>query len=332
MPIAPEIIGSIVGAGSGLLNTGLNALNMGAQTKAAKELMDYQWKNFQSPKAQVAAMGAAGLNAGALFGDGKGNFASPSVAMPSSVPVQIDGVASMANYLTAVSNAKKAGVETSNLEVERQAKQFELELSKFFAAPAKVAEITLAWKNVMLANDEHSIKEWQKVKEEMLAGLTGVQKQAAQKQFENMDTVIDQQNRQREEDINLTKEKQKTEGTQQIANRASANASNASAELSRQQAKTEDDLREVRKFAIDLGNHLQGLEYGFNLDTYQARLNKFASEVGIAKWTSYLSEIEAKDRAAYNAVQRVIMGKGTKEDGKTLWKFINDGRQLIPFD
>lgn len=300
MPLAPEIIGSIVGAGSGLLNTGLNALNMGAQTKAAKELMDYQWKNFQSPKAQVAAMGAAGLNAGALFGDGKGAFASPSVAMPSSVPAQVDGVASMANYLTAVAAAKKAGVETSNLEVERQAKQFELELSKFFAAPAKVAEITLAWKNVMLANDEHNIKEWQKVKEEMLAGLSGVQKQAAEKEFANMDTVIEQQNRQREEDIKLTKERQKTEGTQQIANSASAEASRASAENQRSQAAVNKENRRI-----------------------QAALADFEETAKPYKITSYLKELKAKNaisQADYNEailkldrLQDVIETRNTSE-------------------
>lgn len=245
----PFLLGSLALGGT-LVNQGLNRSNMDYQAQVSKELMDYQWNHFNSPKAQVAAMTAAGLNPAAMFDGGKGSFASPSVSMPSSMPVSFDPagtLSSLSQYILAKAQAKKAGVEISNLDVERQTKEFELELSKFFSAPAKVAEITLAWKNVMLANDEHNIKEWQKVKEEALAGLTGIQKEAAEKELANMDTVIEQQNKQRSEDIKLTQEKQKTEGTQQSANRAAARASNSQADVNEEEKRLRRALADIEE-------------------------------------------------------------------------------------
>lgn len=247
MALAPEIIGSIVGSGTSLLNTGLNALNMGNQISASKELMDYQWKNFTSPQAQVKAMGAAGLNAGALLGAGKGSFASPSVAMPTSSPVQIDGVADMANYLTAVAQAKKAGVDTKNVEVDTQQKKFELELSKVWSNPEKIVNLTSAWKNVMLQNDEHNLNEWKIASEKALSGLKGIERDTAQKILDNMDTQIQQENKQRSEDIKLTQERQKTEKTAQNANTASANASNTQADVNRQVRRLQSALADIEE-------------------------------------------------------------------------------------
>ena len=88
----------LIGAGMAAGNTALNAIGIGQQTGASKDLMRYQWDNFMSPAAQVREMAKAGLNPAAMFGDGKGAFASPSAAMPSSIPVQMGGVDTLANY------------------------------------------------------------------------------------------------------------------------------------------------------------------------------------------------------------------------------------------
>lgn len=256
---APKNIAPVIGAAlamggsnliSGAVNNIVNRSNMRYQADIAKDLAQYQWDNFQSYPAQVKSMLQAGLNPAAMYSQGGASGSSPSINMPTAVPSQIGlgtSLADIANYTLSLAQAKKAGVETKNVEVETQGKQFELELSKWFSAPAKVAEITLAWKNVMLKDDEHNIKEWQKVKEKTLAGLTGIQKQAAEKELANMDTVIDQQNRQREEDINLTKEKQKTEGTQQSANRAAASASREQANYNRESARLQRALADIEE-------------------------------------------------------------------------------------
>ena len=113
----------LIGAGMAAGNTALNAIGIGQQTGASKDLMRYQWDNFMSPAAQVREMAKAGLNPAAMFGDGKGAFASPSVAMPSSIPVQMGGVDTLANYVVAKSQAKKNDVDTHLLDIEAQNKQ-----------------------------------------------------------------------------------------------------------------------------------------------------------------------------------------------------------------
>ena len=230
----------LIGAGMAAGNTALNAIGIGKQTEASKDLMRYQWDNFMSPAAQVREMAKAGLNPAAMFGEGKGSFASPSVAMPSSIPVQMGGVDTLANYLVAKSQAKKNDVDTHLLDIEAQNKQFELDLNRAFASKERVANLLSAYKALQLQDDEHSRNEWQIAKEKALSELTGIQKDTAQKVLDNMDTQIMQENKQREESINLTKEKQKTEKTAQSSNLASARYSNALAD-------TEDGLRELKK-------------------------------------------------------------------------------------
>ena len=52
-----------------------------------------------------------------------------------------------------------------------------------------------------------------------------------------MDTVIQQENKQREENIKLTQENRKLKGTQQTANRAAARASNTQANVNEQETR-----------------------------------------------------------------------------------------------
>ena len=301
----------LIGAGMAAGNTALNAIGIGQQTGASKDLMRYQWDNFMSPAAQVREMAKAGLNPAAMFGDGKGAFASPSVAMPSSIPVQMGGVDTLANYLVAKSQAKKNDVDTHLLDIEAQNKQFELDLNRAFASKERVANLLSAYKALQLQDDEHSRNEWQIAKEKALSELTGIQKDTAQKVLDNMDTQIMQENKQREESINLTKEKQKTEKTAQSSNLASARYSNALAD-------TEDGLRELKKASQIILNGIEAVKYEEDSKTLQSKIDKLAAEVGIAKWTAILQEVEARDKNAYNAIQRLIMGKSVKGDASTI--------------
>lgn len=237
----------LIGAGMAAGNTALNAIGIGQQTGASEDLMRYQWNNFMSPAAQVREMAKAGLNPAAMFGDGKGAFASPSVAMPSSIPVQMGGVDTLANYLLAKSQAKKNDVDTHLLDVEAQNKQFELDLNRAFASKERVANLLSAFKGLQLQDDEHHRNEWQIAKEKALSELTGIQRDTAQKVLDNMDTQIQQENRQREESINLTKEQQKTQKTQQTANVASANASNAQAANLAEQTKFQKIVNDIKE-------------------------------------------------------------------------------------
>lgn len=99
------VIGGLPSAGVNML---LNTIGMKQQKDAAKDMMDYQWKNFQSPQAQVNALAAAGINPAVALGQGgTGAFASPSPSMPSSVPVAVDGVANMLSSLTQLKKVDK---------------------------------------------------------------------------------------------------------------------------------------------------------------------------------------------------------------------------------
>lgn len=110
-----EQIGSSIASGlgssiGGLITSPINYLfgnlSQDRQVSKSKELMDYQWNHFQSPKAQVESMASAGLNPAGVFG-GHGSFASPQAAMPTSTPVQIDGVSDMLSSLTQLKKVDK---------------------------------------------------------------------------------------------------------------------------------------------------------------------------------------------------------------------------------
>lgn len=317
-------IGSLPGT---LVNLGLGNYLQDRQLSKSKELLDYQWKNYQSPEAQVRSMAAAGLNPAATLG-GHGSFSAPAASLPTSAPVQVDGVSDVLSSLTQLKKVDKDNelvdqeiyktlAEKGLIDEQRHGQVVANTILEAYGDKEAAARIAnLGGQTALYASQQdlnkanESLVNLKKETEKVYKDLLHENKLKAALEVKNYQRYIE---------------------SVISSNQASVKASEASAELSREQAKTEDDLREVRKFAIDLGNHLQGLEYGFNIDTYQQRLEKFANEVGITKWTNFLNEIEAKDRASYNAVQRIIMGKGTKEDGKTLWNFINDGRQLIPF-
>ena len=134
-----------------------------------------------------------------------------------------------------------------NIEVDTQAKKFDLELAKIYKSPEQFAALTLAWKNVMLSDDEHNIKVWQKAKEKALSEVEEKNRDILDKTLSNMDIQIKQENRQREENIKLTQEKQKTEKTSQSANVASANASNAAASVSRENRRLQAALADIEE-------------------------------------------------------------------------------------
>ena len=234
---------------SGAINTGLGILGQSMVNKQARDNYQWQYDNFLSPKAQVKSMTAAGLNPAAVFGNNAPVLNSGGLSIPAN-PLGGIGTTSLSdisNYIMAKSQAKKNGAEVKNLDIDAEAKQFELDLNKLFSSPERVANLTAAWKNVRLQDDEHNIKEWTAAKEKALSELQGVQRDTAQKVLDNMDIQIKQENKQREEDIKLTQEKQRTEKTSQSANVASANASNAAASVSRENRRLQAALADIEE-------------------------------------------------------------------------------------
>ena len=232
------------------VNAGLSLVGNKVAQQTSRENLDYMMSRYYSPQAQVNNLAAAGINPAVAFGNQSPVFSSGGQMQMPSNPLSGIGTTSLsdlANYINAKTNAKKAGVEMRNIDIDTQAKQFDLELAKIYKSPEQFAALTLAWKNVMLADDEHNIKEWTKAKEKALSQLSGHQRDTAKKVLDNMDIQIKQENRQREEGIKLTQEQQRTQRTQQTANQAAANASNASAELSRSQKSYQDIVNDIKE-------------------------------------------------------------------------------------
>ena len=114
-------IGALGSLGSSILNGAFNYLSMDKQQEMAKDLMNYQWEHFQSPKAQAQAMAAAGINPAVAFGQGGSGFtATPSPTMPSSSPPSFGGMTDIAGFVKAMAEAKKAGLESVGQDLENQ--------------------------------------------------------------------------------------------------------------------------------------------------------------------------------------------------------------------
>lgn len=231
------------------VNAGFSLVGNAIANKNARDNLDYQMERYYSPQAQVRNLAAAGINPAVAFGNqspvfsGGGTMQMPSNALAG---IGTTSLTDLANYMNAETNAKKAGAEVKNLNIEAQAKQFDLDLAKVFKAPEQFAGLTLAWKNVMLADDEHNIKEWQKAKEKALSEVEEKNRDILDKTLNNMDIQLKQENQQRAENIKLTREQQKTERTSQSANVASAAASNAAAALSGSQKKYQDIVNDIK--------------------------------------------------------------------------------------
>lgn len=237
--------------GNNVVNGAFGLLGNEIAQNNARENFKYQWDNYLSPKAQVKNLAAAGLNPAAAMGNQAPVLSSAGLDLPQN-PLGGIGTSSLADisaYLLAKANAKKAGADTRKADAEADSISFENELNRLFKQPERVANLMAAYKSLQLQDDEHSRNEWITAKEKALSQLSGIQKDTAQKVFDNMDTQIRQENKQREEDIKLTQEKQKTEKTSQSANVASANASNSQATVNRELARYQRVMADVEESA-----------------------------------------------------------------------------------
>lgn len=138
LAIAPLALGALAAAGGAAMNSIANDQNKSnAQYSLAmqKDLLDYQWKNFNSPKAQVDSLVDAGLNPSVAFGQGGMRGIAPSGQAPqlSQSDIGLSGQ-DMANTILALSQAKKAGSDAAGVDLDRKIK--EATLDDLIKAPA----------------------------------------------------------------------------------------------------------------------------------------------------------------------------------------------------
>ena len=90
LAIAPLALGLLGAAGGQVIGSVANSIIGNQQAKSnaqysmnmQKDLLDYQWEKFGSPKAQLDSFAQAGINPIVALGQGSVRGASPSVSSP----------------------------------------------------------------------------------------------------------------------------------------------------------------------------------------------------------------------------------------------------------
>lgn len=111
LAIAPIALGALaLGAGAAMNSVAndQNKANAEYSLDLQKKLLDYEWRNFNSPKAQAQSLAEIGINPSVAFGQGGMRGASPSGAAPqlAQSPISMSGE-DMANTILALSQAKR---------------------------------------------------------------------------------------------------------------------------------------------------------------------------------------------------------------------------------
>lgn len=124
LAIAPEVLGIAAAAGGSLIGNILNRDNARKQVKLQKDLMDYQWNKFSSPKAQLDSYAQAGLNPSVVYGQGGLSTAQPNVSAPalSQFDVGLSGQ-DLTGSILALAQAKKAGSDAAGVNLDNLVKQ-----------------------------------------------------------------------------------------------------------------------------------------------------------------------------------------------------------------
>lgn len=211
--ITPAIASGVMGIGQSIIGNAMNRSNMDKQVRQSKELMNYQWDNFMSPRAQAKSYADAGLNPAVIFGQGgQGAVSAPSASMPSSSHVPVDltgGMDSIANYLLSVSQAKKAGMDTKlseqdikNKQVQQQRDEFQFELEKEFGKHDWIAKIANEYMKLILSSDQSDLNEQEKALNELRLVVADIEKgmksdeaKILRQRLDNNPTVIALENR-----------------------------------------------------------------------------------------------------------------------------------------
>lgn len=227
--LALEAAGPVINSVGSLIGMNTSASK---QMDLQKDLMQYQWNNFQSPTAQVKELAKAGINPAVAFGNGApsmGSFNQAPALSPPSFGIGTTSLTELAYYMKSLADAKKAGVDTKvgeeevkNKQIERQVMEFNLDIQKAFGKEFKSVELAQAYRNLLLLSDTHDLNELDKAirtykqeAEKAISTQEGYKAEMLRQRMENNPVVIRLENE-------LLEEKSKTERSQQSVNYASA--------------------------------------------------------------------------------------------------------------
>lgn len=140
--IAPLLLGTLAAAGGAAMNSianDQNKRNAQYSMNLQKDLLDYQWEKFDSPKAQLDSYAKAGINPAVALGQGSMRGASPSASAPEVAQVG-QSATDTANTILALSQAKKAGSEAAGEDLNNRVK--EATLDELIKTPALANKYT----------------------------------------------------------------------------------------------------------------------------------------------------------------------------------------------
>lgn len=103
------LLGTLAAAGGAAMNSianSQNKRNAEYSLDLQKDLLDYQWRKFDSPKAQLDSYAAAGINPSVALGQGAMRGASPNANAPEVAQIS-QSATDTANTILALSEAKR---------------------------------------------------------------------------------------------------------------------------------------------------------------------------------------------------------------------------------
>lgn len=181
LAIAPLLLGTLAAAGGAAMNSIANSQNKSnAQysMNLQKDLLNYQWEKFDSPKAQLDSYAAAGINPSVALGQGAMRGASPSANAPQVAQVT-QSATDTANNILALSEAKKAGSETAGIELNNEI------LKGSLADRIKEVALNNKWKQEDISRIENVIGNIQGQNSKLQVEIDNLRKEGKTLDFEN---------------------------------------------------------------------------------------------------------------------------------------------------
>lgn len=120
MAAPAALIGTASNFMNGMINSYFNKVGMQDQAEVNREQAMWQWKNFNSPAAQVRSLSDVGMSPATIFGaGGQGQFATPQVGSVSHAPLLTQGV-DIPSVMLALSQKENVEADTAKKKVETQ--------------------------------------------------------------------------------------------------------------------------------------------------------------------------------------------------------------------
>lgn len=352
------IVGDVLDAAGNYLKAGLNApLNnyyRHQQLDDAKDMMafgsDLQQQNWQKqfstitqyndPAAAAARLRNGGFSPSAMFGTGGSamfSSATPNSGLPSTPSGFYGGNANFSSLAQALNLASQTKLNLAKLpEVEANVQSL-LAKAGLDDSQKSLNQLTLKFQSIYgdkmyqsniaknvgdyinklaqaeLFNAQGDTARAEKLLKEAQADLVKSQKGLTDSQK----TLIDIDARYEEARIQADIDAKKASAQEA---RAAARRNLSEASLADEKVNTEKTVQTINRFLADIKEG----ERNFNQATFDTRFRKMLSDLESSEIYSLSEKIRLSDLEAYNAFQRIMLGKTQKGDANKVWQVLHD--------